>query len=144
MVKNVHIYSISGIKIDKIQIHKLLSFLIKQLNITIKTLEINFINSKEIHQLNEKHLGHNYSTDIITFGYSENLQILDGELFISVDDAKENAKRFNVSLKNELIRLVIHGILHLIGYDDKKDSKKLVMKSQENLLLNNFCKLQRK
>jgi len=141
LVKNVHLYSISGFKIDKIQIHKLLSFLIKQLDFTVKSLEINFISSDDIHRMNEKYLGHNYSTDILTFEYSDSVHEIDGELFVSVDDAKENAKIFNVNLENELYRLVIHGILHLTGYDDKKESKKLIMKSQENLLLINFCKL---
>lgn len=141
MIKNVHIYSISGFKIDKIKIHNLLSFLIKQLNISINSLEINFINSKEIKRLNKKHLSHDHSTDILTFGYSDTKEEIDGEIFISIDDAKENSKTFNVSLQNELFRLVIHGILHLIGYDDIKEADRKEMKYSENLLLNNFCKL---
>ena len=65
----------------------------------------------------------------------------DGEIFISVNDALENAKKFKVLLINELYRLIIHGILHLIGFDDKEKKDKKIMKIQENLLLNNFCKL---
>ena len=141
MVKNVHIFSNSNYKIDKILIHKLLSFLKKEIKFSINSLEINFIEKEEIHLINNKHLGHNYSTDILTFNYTENNKDIDGEIFISVNDALENAKKFNVLLTNELYRLIIHGILHLIGFDDKEKKDKKIMKIQENLLLNNFCKL---
>lgn len=141
MIKNVHIYSICDYKIDKIQIHKLVSFLKNELNISINSLEINFLSAKEIHKLNNKHLKHNYSTDILTFNYTGNIKELDGEIFISVKDAFENSKKFKVSFTDELYRLVIHGILHLTGYDDKKSKDKIIMKEKENLLLNNFSKL---
>ncbi len=141
MVKNVHIFSVFDYKIDKYQIHKLVLFLKKELNISIISLEINFIGKKEIHLLNNKHLGHNYSTDILTFNYTGHNKEIDGEIFISVDDAIENAKKFNVLLTNELYRLVIHGLLHLVGYDDKENAVKNIMKRQENLLINKFCKL---
>ncbi len=141
MVKNVHIYSVYDYKIDKIQIHKLISFLKNKLNISIISLEINFISVEEIHKLNNEHLGHNCSTDILTFNYTGVNKELEGEIFISVKDAFENANKFKVSLTNELYRLVIHGILHLVGFDDKINKDKIIMKEQENLLLNNFCKL---
>ena len=141
MVKNVHIYSSYDYQINKIQIHKLVLFLKKQLNISINSLEINFISREEIHKLNNKHLGHNYSTDILTFNYTGNNNSLEGEIFISFKDAFENANKFKVSLKNELFRLVIHGILHLVGLDDIIEKDKIIMKEREDLLLNNFCKL---
>ena len=141
MVKNVHIYSIYEYKIDKIQIHKLISFLKNKLNISINSLEINFIGSEEIHKLNKNYLGHNYSTDILTFNYSGDNKELEGEIFISIKNALENAKKFRATLSNEIFRLVIHGILHLVGYNDKMRKDKIIMKEQENLLLNNFSKL---
>ncbi|MCH7826781.1 MAG: rRNA maturation RNase YbeY [Bacteroidetes bacterium] len=141
MVKNVHIYSSYDYQINKIQIHKLVFFLKKKLNISINSLEINFISSNEIHKLNNKHLGHNYTTDILTFNYTGNNKKLDGEIFISFTNAFENSKIFNVSSKIELFRLVIHGILHLIGLDDIIEKDKIIMKEREDLLLNNFCKL---
>ena len=141
MVKNVHIYSIYDYQINKILIHKLIYFLKNRLNFSINLLEINFINEEEIHKLNNEHLEHNYSTDILTFNYTGDNKKLEGEIFISFKDAFENAKKFKVSLKNELCRLVIHGILHLVGFDDNIGKDNLIMKEQENLLLNNFCKL---
>lgn len=144
MIKNVHIFAISNYKINKILIHKLLSFLKKELKISINSLELNFIEKEEIILINKQYLGHNYSTDILTFNYNKNNNSIDGEIFISVDDALENSKKFKVSLSNELYRLVIHGILHLLGFDDREKKDKKIMKVQENLLLNNFCKLLRK
>jgi len=144
LIKNVHIFAISNYKINKILIHKLLSFLKKELKISINSLELNFIEKEEIILINKQYLGHNYSTDILTFNYNKNNNSIDGEIFISVDDALENSKKFKVSLSNELYRLVIHGILHLLGFDDREKKDKKIMKVQENLLLNNFCKLLRK
>ena len=124
--------------IKRLTIHKLINLLKKELNFTIKNLEISFVNSSEIVQVNSKHLHHNYSTDIITFNYSKPKSSLEGEILISLDDALENSKRFHTSFKRELIRLVIHGILHLLGYKDEKISEKKVMKTKENSLLRKY------
>jgi len=81
-------------------------------------------------------LDHYYSTDIITFDYSENRNNIDGEIFISIDDAESNASIFKVHFKNEITRLIIHGILHLLSYDDQQKKDKIIMKRMENDLLN--------
>ena len=122
--------------IEKRKIHSLVNSLSKSLNFNIQSLEINFIGQKEILEINKAHLNHNYFTDIITFNYSGDNELLDGEILISVDDAIENAKNYKVSLKEETCRLVIHGILHLLGYDDISTSEKRKMKLMENKLLN--------
>jgi rRNA maturation RNase YbeY len=84
-------------------------------------------------------LNHHNSTDIITFNYSGNHSELDGEIFISVDDCRNNAGKFGVKLNEELVRLIIHGFLHLLGHNDKiKSEKKKMFELQENLL--NNCK----
>jgi rRNA maturation RNase YbeY len=95
-------------------------------------LYINFINSEEIHRINKEYLNHNYTTDIITFNYSGNHLKLDGEIYISINDAKNFARKYKVSLSKELTRLIIHGILHLKGYDDIKKVDRQKMKSREN------------
>ena len=136
MVRNLRIYN--NKVINKLTIHKLVDLLKKELNFTIKNLEISFVNSSEIVQLNNKYLHHNYSTDIITFDYSKLDSSLEGEILISLDDALENSKRFHTSFKRELIRLVIHGILHLLGYKDEKTNEKKVMKTKENSLLRKY------
>jgi len=108
------------------------------LDFIVESLPINFISSDQIITINKEYLNHNYSTDIITFNYSGSRKNLDGEIFISIDDAKINAKGYNNSLKEELLRLVIHGILHLVGYDDIKTSDFKKMKELENSLLNKY------
>ena len=136
MVRNLRVYN--NKVINKFTIHKLINLLKKELNFTIKNLEISFVNSSEIVQLNNKYLHHNYSTDIITFDYSKLDSSLEGEILISIDDALHNSKKFRMSFKEELIRLVIHGILHLLGYKDEKISEKKVMKTKENSLLRKY------
>jgi rRNA maturation RNase YbeY len=110
----------------------------KSLEFKIKSIEISFISRSIIQNINKTHLNHNYSTDIITFDYSENKKLLEGEILISVDDALENSKKYNVSFKEEICRLIIHGFLHLLGYNDVKTAEKRKMKLMENQLLNRF------
>jgi rRNA maturation RNase YbeY len=83
-------------------------------------------------QINKEYLNHSTLTDIITFDYSENVNSLEGEIYISVDRVKENAMKFNTSLDHELQRVIIHGILHLLGYSDKKSNDKRIMRKKEN------------
>ncbi|MFM7473400.1 MAG: rRNA maturation RNase YbeY [Crocinitomicaceae bacterium] len=88
-------------------------------------------------EINKKYLNHDYYTDVITFDYSDN-QMVSGDLFISIDRVLENAKSFQVVAKEELIRVVCHGVLHLVGYKDKTEEEKKVMTSKENEYLLNF------
>ncbi len=135
MIKNFQVFS-SSKSINKLSIHKLVSSLKKELNLQIDSLMINFVTTSEITELNEKYLDHYFSTDIITFDYSEDRNEIDGEIFISIDDAESNARKYKVHLKNEITRLIIHGILHLLGYDDQQKKDKIIMKRVENDLLN--------
>jgi rRNA maturation RNase YbeY len=141
-LKNLHTYSIQK-KLKKSKLHALIKSLSIELNFTVSNLEINIILSSDIHLINKSYLNHNYTTDIITFNYSNTLNQIDGEIFISIDDALYNSKKFKVTLSEELVRLVIHGILHLLGYDDQNRSDKKIMKQLENKLLskNNFILL---
>ncbi|MBK8946481.1 MAG: rRNA maturation RNase YbeY [Ignavibacteriae bacterium] len=138
MIKNLTVYSIPKIKIDKRNVHKLVLLIKKEYSFNISSLIINFISEKEIIPINQKYLDHNFSTDIITFNYSGENDTLDGEIFISFDDACFNSKKFDVSIDIELIRLVIHGILHLLGFDDKDKIARKKMKIEENRLVNKF------
>ena len=130
-------------KIKKSKVHDLIKSLSVELNFLVSNLEINFISGEDIHAINKSYLKHDYTTDIITFNYSDSLQQIDGEIFISIDDALSNSKKFRVTLSDELVRLVIHGILHLLGYDDQNLTDKKIMKRLENKLLskNNFILL---
>ncbi|MBI9054724.1 MAG: rRNA maturation RNase YbeY [Bacteroidales bacterium] len=82
-------------------------------------------------KINKEYLKHNYYTDIITFNYCEG-NIINGDIYISVDTVQNNSELFNVSFIDELHRVIIHGILHLIGFDDKNDDQKKVMREKEN------------
>lgn len=110
----------------------------EDLEFSIESLFINFITSEEIHNINKEFLNHDRSTDIITFNYSGSHFELDGEIFISIDDAKIFARKYNVSLSKEFTRLIIHGILHLKGYDDIIKKDRVKMKRIENNLTNKY------
>lgn len=134
MLKNLVVNSSAREIINKAAIHAIVSKLRKEFGFEISSLVINFVPSKEIIAVNVKFLDHHYSTDIITFNYNDNHDILDGEIIISFEDAEKNANRFRVKVNQEIIRLVIHGILHLLGYDDQSKNDRLVMKKLENKL----------
>lgn len=134
MVKQLSIFVENKYKINKRLIHTVIAELREDLAFSVESLNINFVSSETIEKINIEHLGHHYSTDIITFNYSGSAVELDGELFISVEDARENSKRFKCSLSEELLRLIIHGILHLMGYDDMTPEDRRKMKRLENKL----------
>jgi probable rRNA maturation factor len=98
---------------------------------------LNYIltNDEILVQLNKEYLRHFTLTDIITFDLSEDEGLLTGDIYISVDRARENAKKFRESLNNEIKRLMIHGVLHLIGYKDKSLSEKEQMRAKEEYYL---------
>lgn len=137
MVKNLQISS-DDKRINKFLLHSLVSSLKKEFRFSITNMEINFVGEMEIKKINNKYLDHNYSTDIITFDYSGSKKSLESEIYISIDDAASNAKKYKVSFNDEIIRLVIHGILHLLGYTDHTKGTKKVMKRLENQLFNKY------
>ena len=96
-----------------------------------------FCSDERILEVNKQYLQHDYYTDIITFDYSEG-QIISGDIFISVDTVKTNAEEFGVSFEQELNRILIHGILHLCGQDDKTPELRLEMTRKENLAIERF------
>jgi rRNA maturation RNase YbeY len=136
--KFVHVYCSPGFKISKRTVHKLVKAISGEMGFIVNSLEINFVDLETIKEVNNTYMKHNYETDIVTLDYSEKIDRLDTELFISYDVAKENAKKFKVTLNEELIRLVVHGILHVTGFDDTSPAEKRKMKKVENKLTNKF------
>jgi rRNA maturation RNase YbeY len=98
---------------------------------------INYIycSDEYLRQLNIKYLNHNTLTDIITFDNSEKKSRIEGDIFISIDRIRENAKHFQVRFVNELYRVMIHGILHLSGYKDSSSDEKSEMRQKEDYYL---------
>lgn len=96
-----------------------------------------FCSDERILEVNKQYLNHDYYTDIITFDYSEG-SIISGDIFISVDTVQTNAAEYKVSIEQELKRILIHGILHLCGQDDKTHELRLQMTEKENSALQKF------
>jgi probable rRNA maturation factor len=109
----------------------------KSENFEIADLNYVFVSDEELYEMNVKYLNHNTLTDIITFNYVEN-EIVLGDIFISVDRVKENAVDFNVSFENELLRVMVHGLLHLMNYNDKTDEEQELMTLKEDEKLKMF------
>jgi len=97
-------------------------------------ISIIFCSDTYILDINMKYLQHDYFTDIITFDYCEGDK-LSGDLFISVDSVRENAVVYGTDFADELNRVIVHGVLHLIGYDDHSKEDIAVMRSKENYYL---------
>lgn len=85
-------------------------------------------------KINKKYLGHDFYTDVISFDYSEKNRV-GGDIYISIDRVKENAKEYGHTLIDELHRIIIHGLLHLMGYSDKTSELKAIMKVKEDFYL---------
>jgi rRNA maturation RNase YbeY len=99
---------------------------------SLQILNFIFCSDEYLLKLNEQYLNHDTYTDIITFDNSESPKIIVGDIFISVDRIRENAKNFKTTFTNELHRVIIHGTLHLLGYADKTAKAKKLMTDKED------------
>ena len=105
-------------------------------------LSIIFCSDPYILDINLRYLQHDYVTDIITFDYCEGDRI-SGDLFISIDSVRENARIYGATFEDELDRVMVHGVLHLLGYDDHTDEQTAVMRGKENYYVNMKRSLQK-
>lgn len=117
--KNVNIWIVESVNNEK-----------KDLGV----LNVIFCSDEHLLKMNIEHLGHDFFTDIITFDYSE-ANIISGDLFISKDRVADNAKKFSVSFEEEVLRVIIHGVLHLLGFKDKTEEEQKQMTNKENFYL---------
>jgi rRNA maturation RNase YbeY len=111
---------------------------LKKEGIAIDTLQYIFCSDKFLLNINKSFLNHDYFTDIISFDLSETGGTLIGEIYISIDRVKDNAKTHKTSYTEELLRVIFHGALHFCGYKDKKPSDAKEMRAQENKWLKSY------
>lgn len=137
-------YNIDGVKMPKIR-RKDTSAWIKEVAASygkkVGSIAYIFCNDEKILEVNKQYLQHDYYTDIITFDYCEdeemmgNKNTISGDLFISLDTVRSNAEQQGTSYEEELHRVIIHGILHLVGINDKGPGDREIMEAEENKAL---------
>lgn len=98
-------------------------------------LNVVITSDENLKAINVQFLEHDYYTDVITFNYND-ADIVNGEIYISADTVRINSQNYKVSFNNEMTRVIIHGVLHLLGHDDKTESQKASMRSLEDKWLN--------
>ncbi len=122
-------------KFDLRLLKKITAALLSELNITDGTLEINLLGAEAMAAINETFLHHEGPTDVITFDYGSPASKLQGEIFVCVDVARLQARKFKTQWQSEIVRYVVHGVLHLLGHDDSSAAVRRRMKREENRLL---------
>lgn len=121
------------------RVHHLISYLFRREKKQIQRIDYVFCSDDYLLELNRNFLKHNFYTDVITFDLS-NSSLIIGEIYISVERVMSNAKFFKVSRKEEMLRVIIHGALHLCGYRDKKKEEAEIMNKKETEYLSLFQK----
>jgi probable rRNA maturation factor len=121
--------------ISRSSIQALVSKVLTQEGTILNNLDLNFVDNYSMRKINKDFLNHEYDTDVITFTYDNDKSSLEGEIFISPETVKKNAKFYDVSQAEELKRVIIHGCLHLLGYDDSTKKQKELIKNKENFYL---------
>jgi rRNA maturation RNase YbeY len=109
--------------------------LFKKEKTKLEQLQYIFCSDEYLLEINKEHLQHNYYTDIITFDLSEKPNAVIGEIYISVDRVRDNAQNYDVSFKQELLRVIFHGALHLCGHKDKTEKDQKLMRKAEDKYL---------
>jgi rRNA maturation RNase YbeY len=104
----------------------------------ISDLNYIFCSDEYLLEINKQYLDHDYFTDIITFDNSEEDNVLEGDIYISVDRVRENAETFHADFETEMCRVLVHGLLHLMGYEDSDESLKKLMRAKEDEYLIQF------
>lgn len=109
-----------------------------EIELDAESCAIIFVDDNALKDLHGRYLDDPTETDVITFDLGE--EKVEGEIYISTDRASAQAREYNVTLKDEIVRLIIHGLLHLKGYDDQTDGDRLIMKREENRLVELIAK----
>ena len=128
-------YDIEGFRLSESrQIKKIAERIVSDAGLKGGTADIIFTSDEKLLEINKEFLAHDYYTDIITFDYCEG-KIVSGEIYISIERVKENAVKYEVTLKKEIKRIVFHGFLHLCGYNDENEKERELMRQMEDMYL---------
>lgn len=128
---------------DKLLLKKWIKEVVSSYGNRVGDINIILCDDPSILEINNQFLGHDYYTDIITFDYTEE-NVINGELYISIDTVRANAQEYGQSFPDELHRVIIHGILHLCGLDDYCDEDIKEMREAENLSLEKLSAILKK
>jgi len=120
------------------QIKTFLSEIFKNEKITFERVDYIFCSDNYLLRLNKNFLRRNYFTDILSFELNEQFEPLTGEIYISIDRVLENSRLYKTGFKNEILRVIFHGTLHLCGYKDKRPQDVKIMRQKEDLYLDRF------
>jgi probable rRNA maturation factor len=135
---NFHYISVKFFFEKRELIKKFILQLFKMEKKEVETINYIFCKDEYLLSLNVEYLNHDTYTDIITFFYSNEGQPITSDIYISIERVRENAEKFDISFKNELLRVIFHGALHLCGYKDKKPGEKKLMREKEEFYINLF------
>lgn len=122
---------------DRIRVQNWIQRVATDYGFTLGDITYIFCNDERILEVNQQFLGHDYYTDIITFDYSTPSRI-SGDIYISLDTVSSNAEQLGISFRDELKRILIHGVLHLTGQEDKTPDTRAEMTRKENLALSEY------
>lgn len=131
------VFDVEGVEmpsINETEINEWISKVVKSHNRELGELAYIFCSDEKILEVNNEYLQHDYYTDIITFDYTEG-QIISGDMFISLDTVRTNAELFKTNYDEELLRVIVHGVLHLCGFGDKTEDEESKMRELENKAL---------
>lgn len=130
-------YNVDGVKMPKIKKREMTAWIravAASYNLKVGEVGYMFVDDEKILEVNNEYLGHDYYTDVITFDYDEP-GIISGDIVISLDTVRTNAEKFGKTYDEELRRVIIHGILHLCGINDKGPGEREIMEAAENKAL---------
>lgn len=139
----IYFYNIPANLPSTLSLSKWLSLVAASYKVNIKTLQYNFVSESELLKMNQDYLQHDTHTDIITFSYAT-IPTVEAEIYISIDRMRENAVINGETFENELLRLLSHGFLHSMGYNDASIEEKAEMSTEENKCIKMFHVKQKK
>ena len=132
-----YVYNTTFVLENEMKVTKWLNQAVEKEGFSVGEVVYAFFNDYDLKLLNNKHLNHDYFTDVISFNDSKGT-ILNGNIAISIDRVKENAERYKASFNDELLRVMVHGLLHFMGYNDSSEKETQQMRDKEDDNLKTF------